>query len=172
MSFYAMINKDLTKAQIDAAGLDPGSIYVASDDKDYYVFVNDDGTPKPVSTVSDAGTKVESEPVEIAAASIVTETVTVNLNNYNPPGFDTAIVVMVTNNSGILNLTGMVSAGDYRKFTFYNAGPDDIRSKHLSTSSTVGNRIFNRGGSLNYTISEGESVDFLYDTANSRWIMI
>ncbi len=172
MAFYLMLDDSYTKAEIAAGGLDQGTVYVASDDSEYFSFANADGTPKPVQTVSDGGTKVESAPVEIAATSIVTETVTVDLDNYNPTGFDTAIVVMVTNNSGIINLTGMVSAGDYRKFTFYNAGPDDIRSKHLSTSSTVGNRIFNRGGSLNYTISEGESVDFLYDTANSRWIMI
>ncbi len=95
-AYYLMYDEEKTQAQINAGGLDPGTVYKASDGNTDVHFVNTDGPPKKASTVNTSGVIVQSEQVQIAETAIVRATITANQNDYNPVGFDRCVSLFLT----------------------------------------------------------------------------
>jgi hypothetical protein len=171
-AYYLMYNEDLTQAQIDAGGLDPGMVYKASDGNNDIHFVNSNGTSKKTPSANTSGFLVQNIPVQIAEASIVRQTVTTDPNNYTATGFDKCIALFITYNlGGSSDFTGFVAPTGARRVLFANRGTGTIRLMHENILSTTTNRI-TAPGAANYTLDPGEAVELIYDTVTQRWIVI
>jgi len=115
------------------------------------------------------GVKVDSSHVyaETMAltADISPSTITADVNNYNPTGLSTAVVLRLASDAS-RNITGLSGGRDGRVIIFHNVGSNNIVIVDESSSSTAANRFALSG---NITLSADQSAKFQYDSTSSRW---
>lgn len=92
-------------------------------------------------------------------------------NNYDPTGFDTADIVLVTL-TGDQTITGFAApaAGENHEVLVVNddGGSDELTIADQSTSSTTTNRVICPDGE-DLVLKPGEAAKLIYDDDPSRW---
>ena len=91
-------------------------------------------------------------------------------NNFNPSGFDKAVVCEFEN-SGDITITGFMIHERIKRMIIIgnrSASGNDMTISHNSTSSTLSNRIAMANGA-SLTILAGEYVLFYYDVGSMIW---
>ena len=171
--YYARYETGLDASTLDGStDLTPGVIYQASDDDKVY-FSNSDGTPQKSVSESSSGTQEQDAPISIPDDAIVAADVSFEantINNYNPTGFDSAVLIEFTNSSGgNKNITGFPAPSVNKIIKLFNNGPDNIRLKNQNTNSAVGNRIANPNGTTNFVLNADEYVEIYYSLTSSEW---
>jgi hypothetical protein len=103
-------------------------------------------------------------PNEIAPAQI-----TSNQDNYNPTGFSSAAVVILTSDAS-RDITGFVPSADGQLVWLFNNGAQNIVLKHNATS-TATNRIIGRGGA-DTTLTPSTGALLYYSPSIDRWLVM
>lgn len=87
-------------------------------------------------------------------------------NNYSlPSGAD----IVRLSSSISINITGLVAGQNGQGFVIINTGTSEITFKHLSSSSSVNNRII-CPGQVDYIVNRnGGAMTVLYDNIDSKW---
>ncbi len=101
---------------------------------------------------------------EIAPAQL-----TGNQDNYNPTGFSTAAVVILTSDAS-RDITGFAAPTDGRMVWVYNNGAQNIVLKH-DVTSTAANRLWCRGAA-DQTLTPKTGVQLYYSPSIDRWVVM
>ena len=95
--------------------------------------------------------------------------ITANQNNYNPPGWETAIGMELETDAA-RTITGIKTFGRQRRISFLlNRGNFNITLPHNSSSSDAVNRFGFGSASENLVIPSGRIVWFQYDVGSEVW---
>jgi YVTN family beta-propeller protein len=90
--------------------------------------------------------------------------ISTNQNNFN---LGTSAVVKIIP-SGNVNITGILAGQNNEIKLVYNGGANNVTMVHNSSSSSVGNRIFNYT-KQNFILSPDHGVTIIYDSAIQSW---
>lgn len=71
----------------------------------------------------------------------------------------------------VTELQGVVASPRATRLLIYNDSSGDLTIKHQNAGATAANRIITTDGN-DLTISEDQSVEFIYDLTTSRWLVI
>jgi hypothetical protein len=107
-----------------------------------------------------------------SSESAITDTLTNDVNDYAPTGWDSATVVLLSTDGAPYDITGAVAptgSGSIRKSVFNVHATQNIVLIDDSGSSSAGNRFALLG---DITILPGGSLELVYDTTNSVWRML
>jgi hypothetical protein len=103
------------------------------------------------------------------SAEIAPTQITSNQDNYNPTGFSTAAVLLLTSDAS-RDITGFASPTTGRWIRVYNNGAQNIVLKH-ETTSTAANRIVGVGAA-DTTLTPKTSADLWYSPSVTRWLIM
>jgi hypothetical protein len=103
---------------------------------------------------------------------VISDTLGVDTDNYNPTGLSSAGVILITNSTtSAINITGITTPGARKVLTITNVSNNvsdkSIYLKHNDVSSSANNRIELPLGDLK--IAPQQSVTLLYNTTTNRW---
>ena len=104
--------------------------------------------------------------------SEISPSLTGDVNNYSPTGWDTATIVLIDTDGYSYNITGAVAptgSGSARKAVFNIDAAQNITLINNSGSSSAGNKFALLG---DITILPGGSLELIYDSTNSVWRML
>ena len=90
---------------------------------------------------------------------------TVQTDNFNPTGLDTAAVIRISSTTGV-TLTGIVAQTDNPRIELINVGANDITLANASGSSTAGNRFVLNA---DLTLKANHSARLFYDETSVDW---
>lgn len=104
------------------------------------------------------------------STTITPSTLTAGLtNNWNPTGLSTAWIIELSGDASFQAISGITAPSFNKRLTLRNTGTNNIVLLNASTSSTAANRFaFNR----DVLLFAGQSIEVMYSTANSRWMLI
>ncbi len=128
-----------------------------------------------VSTISssffNAATTTVSD-ITFSSSTVFNSTYTAVLsttaNNYNP-GYTPVAFATATGGADTLNITGFTNSEAGKNFYIYNVSTKQISFTHLSTFSSVGNRIALTTSTTPVYISSGGCMWFMRDNQNKLW---
>ena len=141
------------------------------------VLINDAGTLKKVDAsdfLSGGGSGLNYlETVTLDSGSIITPSeITSDVDDYNPTGFSTCVMIRQSISANIKAITGFLApaAGVNRVVAVNNISSSgrDLKFKHNDSSSSAGNRLLMRDNA-DKTIRPNETALFWYDHTSSRW---
>ena len=93
-----------------------------------------------------------------------------DVDNYNPTGLSSAIVLFVDPNGASRNITGLTATYNGHLLLVVNIadGAEDLVLKNENASSVAANRFYG-ANNADITIRRGGAVWLLYHGATSRW---
>lgn len=102
------------------------------------------------------------------SGTITPAQITVDQNDYNPPGLSSASVLRLNSNA-TRTLTGIAGGAAGRLLVLHNIGANDISLSDADAGSAAANRF---ALAENKTVTAGEAAVLQYDSTSSRWRMI
>lgn len=106
----------------------------------------------------------------IAADAVITPAViTINTNNYEPAGVQSASIIRASSSSHI-NITGIIApdTARWKQMTIYNVGTNIITLVNNSALSVAQNRML-MANNTNIQIPTNGSATLIYDQTSQRW---
>jgi len=112
----------------------------------------------------------------IEPSAALNDTVVVNpTDNYNPAGFEVGGVIkksfLLVTHTGALVLTGLIAPSPVigNRITIFNNSTSNLTLSQSNANSLAANRFLSNA---NVILQDYESVDLIYSTLLSRWIII
>jgi hypothetical protein len=96
--------------------------------------------------------------------------ITLNQNNYAPPGWSEATLVRLNPTVAGRFLLGLSSAVVQKRKVLANVGPETITLAALAGGQGAGNQIWAQG--LGYALLSGATVEVVYDTVDAVWRVV
>lgn len=118
-----------------------------------------------LTTVS--GHAVWQPPAPAIESVILPAAITVNLNNYEPPGWSEATVVRLYPTGATRVIQGLSASAVQRRKVLDNVGTFDVVLASLAGGQSAGNQIRTQGAG--YQLAPGSSVEIFYDESATIW---